>query len=75
MVFWNSGHPFALMTCGPAADDFAIKKGNTHGSSPALQSLLRLDVQATEMLYGAAGKLVGMGSILPSAITLARRYI
>jgi len=31
--------------------------------------------QAAEMLIGAAGKLVGMGSALPSASALARRYI
>ena len=32
-------------------------------------------IQAAEMLNGAAGKLVGIGSASPSASALARRYI
>ena len=32
-------------------------------------------IQVAEMLRGAAGKLVGIGSGLPSASALARRYI
>ena len=31
--------------------------------------------QTAEMLKGAAGKLVGFGSVWPSAMALARRYI
>ena len=40
------------------------------------EALISCDQPATaEMLYGASGELVGIGSSLPSASALARMYI
>ena len=51
----------------------AVRHAGGGGGSATIPLLI--DPQATEMLKGAAGWLVGIGSGLPSASALARRYI
>lgn len=48
---------------------------NQWSKTAVVTALIDVWIQAMEMLWGAAGSLVGIGSTFPSAMAFARRYI